>query len=228
MEKCDRDLDCMSRSRLVLDLGDFRHKKTSPIHLIHLFHETWTTMTMTTSTTTPAHAIIIPLSAWYIFPLPFSQTSLTVPWHRGHIRPLLHLSLNLLTVHPSLHLTILPSPSSVPLVEREFSSGYLAHIHQVNDNVHERLIDRLQIVHVKPTDPTQANGSGKVDVEDPVAKEATDFATNLPIFLKQLFSPTEGGETFEDKFNAITPSFVIYDVSCLFSYQNHCVEVNNG
>jgi hypothetical protein len=122
-------------------------------------------------------------------------TSLTC---RGHVRPLLHLSLNLLAVHPSLKLTLLLTPSVAPRVVKELSSASSSHVDSSS---------RLQIINVR------SERMKDVDTFDvaKMAEEAMDYATTLPDFFSFLY----GAKEIDGVVNAfdIPPSFVIFDVS---------------
>jgi hypothetical protein len=139
---------------------------------------------------------------------------------RGHVRPILHLALNILTLHPTLHLTLLLAPSVAPRVERELKSANFAHIHKAapptltgpspdgtpKPDGHST-VDRLQIIEVVSE---RLKDVGAWDAATMLG-EAQDYAATLPGIVSMLY----GGEQvdgFVNEFADIAPSFMIYDV----------------
>lgn len=130
---------------------------------------------------------------------------------RGHIRPLLHLSLNILVVHPGLHLTLLLAPSVVSQVKSELASPACAHIKVSSEDGVQPVTERLQVVEVRSAHfslPEQFTPAT-------MAQEAMDFAGILPAFLEALVvGKAKIGETnVSNKLAQFPPSFIIYDVS---------------
>ncbi|WWC63664.1 uncharacterized protein I303_106269 [Kwoniella dejecticola CBS 10117] len=158
----------------------------------------------------PSHFVVVPTAMW------------------GHLRPLLHLSLNLLTLHPNLHLTLLVTPSVLPRVEHELKSTSFAHIYTKspsgsgtstpNPNVHhttaqeqaqedKAIADRLQVITcISPEFDMPKEWSPEV-----IAQEGMDYAKTLPKFLQALASKEHKLDGTENKFEDIAPNFVVYD-----------------
>lgn len=133
---------------------------------------------------------------------------------RGHVRPLLHLSLNILDQHPDLYLTLLLAPSAVPRVEEELASPSLAHMHQSPNQDHSEspsLVDRLQVVPVRKTG---ADPAGQFALES-MANEAADFADAIPGFLRALCAREDfaaGPNPHINTFAALRPNFLLVSV----------------
>ncbi|WVW85290.1 hypothetical protein I302_107328 [Kwoniella bestiolae CBS 10118] len=163
----------------------------------------------------PAHFIVAPLAMW------------------GHLRPLLHLSLNLLSLHPHLHLTILVPPSTYPRVESELKSTSFAHIYTKspsssgastpNPGTHhvtpaeqesedKAIVDRLQVITCISPEfdlPEEWN-------PEKMAQEGIDYAKTLPTFVKALMSKEHRLDGTVNKFEDIAPNFMIYDCFLTF------------
>lgn len=123
------------------------------------------------------------------------------------MRPVLHLSLNMLTVNPNLYLTLLLAPSALKMVEKEIHSSNLSHIHQ-SDNGETPVIARLQMLQVS------ANGVISKDIADmDNQKEMEHFAGNLPKYFLALYNESNDVPGLENKFKGIPPTFAISDVS---------------
>nr|XP_019006455.1 uncharacterized protein I203_00043 [Kwoniella mangroviensis CBS 8507]OCF69916.1 hypothetical protein I203_00043 [Kwoniella mangroviensis CBS 8507] len=164
----------------------------------------------------PAHFVVVPLAMW------------------GHLRPLLHLSLNLLSLHPHLHLTILVTPSTAPRVESELKSTSFAHIYTkspsasgistpTSDTVagkathhttlaeqrHEdkAIVDRLQVITcISPKFHLPDQWTPET-----MAQEGIDYAKTLPSFIKGLMSREHRLDGTINKFEDIPLNFMIYD-----------------
>ncbi len=128
--------------------------------------------------------------------------------YRGHVRPFLHLSLNLLSVHPSLHLTFLVAPSVSPPITLELASPGLAHIHTPNSAGNEAIIDRLQIINVT----SQTIVMPEIWRPTTMAEEADDYAELFPDFLKPLLNGDKEINGSPHKFHNTIPSLLIFDV----------------
>lgn len=124
---------------------------------------------------------------------------------RGHLRPVLHLVVNLLTVHPNLHCTILLAPSISAKCNAELASPALAHIRQ-GDNPVE---NRLQCFHVMTPSQSEKDLFGRHPEE-----EAKEFGENLPRYLLKLFGKDGevGVEEMKNKFGDLEPTLGIFDV----------------
>ncbi|WWC93270.1 hypothetical protein V866_000103 [Kwoniella sp. B9012] len=170
----------------------------------------------------PAHFVAVPLAMW------------------GHLRPLLHLSLNLLSLHPHLHLTILVTPSTAPRVESELKSTSFAHIYTktpsasgtstpisetgpatvthhttLAEQQHEdkAIVDRFQIITcISPEFPLPDEWTPET-----MAQEGIDYARTLPSFIKALMSREYRVDGTINKFEDIPLSFMIYNASKLSS-----------
>lgn len=153
----------------------------------------------------PAHFVAIPLGAW------------------GHLRPHLHLLLNLLRVHPELHLTLLIQPSSLASVEKELKSVALQHSQPASLSARAdapelaasagapAVDDRMQLIVV--SSPGASNKAGFVP--DDMVAEAMNFAKLLPDFLKGAFAGERKlgvGHMAENRFADVPVSFVMYDL----------------
>lgn len=122
---------------------------------------------------------------------------------------MLHLTIQLLSLHPNLHVTYLVSPPVNSRVKTELASANLAHIHQCDDGAD--IISRLQLIEVDPS--KTAHVQGLLQLEDMAAK-AMAFAGEIAAFFAVLFGGQEKGKViFENKFKDIQPTCVIHDVS---------------
>ncbi|WWC90400.1 uncharacterized protein L201_005335 [Kwoniella dendrophila CBS 6074] len=163
----------------------------------------------------PSHFVVVPLGMW------------------GHLRPLLHLSLNLLHLHSNLHLTILIPPSIKPRVDSELKSNSFAHIYtkspsnsgtsspDKNHHLHhyhktdkeeqekenKAIVDRLQII----TCISEEFELPKEWSPETMAKESMDYAKTVPLFLKSLLSEQHNLDHTINKFQDIPPNFMIFD-----------------
>ncbi|WWC71262.1 uncharacterized protein I206_105215 [Kwoniella pini CBS 10737] len=158
----------------------------------------------------PSHFIVVPTAMW------------------GHLRPLLHLSLNLITLHPNLHLTLLVTPSILPRVEHELKSTSFAHIYtksppgpgtsSPNPDLHhitpqeqiqedKAIADKLQIITcISPEFNLPKEWSAET-----MAQEGMDYAQTVPKFIKALVSKEHRLAEVENKYDDIPPNFLIYD-----------------
>ncbi len=107
---------------------------------------------------------------------------------RGHLRPLLHFTFNLCTVHPSLQITLLVDPVMSPRIVQELAE----HPHPPS------VLDRIQIIEI-----VEVNNTDIVDDLKASGKET------MPIYLKALFQG--GGPEIETKFGP--PTLAVFDVS---------------
>ncbi|OCF57763.1 hypothetical protein L486_05228 [Kwoniella mangroviensis CBS 10435] len=165
-----------------------------------------------------AHFVVVPLAMW------------------GHLRPLLHLSLNLLSLHPHLHLTILVTPSTAPRVESELKSTSFAHIYTKSTSASgtstpisgtgpgttthhtslaeqqeedKAIVDRLQIITCICISP-EFHLPDEWTPET-MAQEGIDYAKTLPSFIKALMSRRHRFDGTRNKFEDIPLNFMIYD-----------------
>lgn len=132
---------------------------------------------------------------------------------RGHVRPLLNLSVNLLALHLNLNLTLLLTPSASLRVAKELESTSFSYLREINASdapapKDKRIIDRLQVIDVKspsfvlPEEFTFMN----------LMEEAEDFVETLPDFLKPMFGGKEvNGKP--NKFVERSPDLIVFDVS---------------
>ncbi|WVQ81833.1 hypothetical protein IAT38_003960 [Cryptococcus sp. DSM 104549] len=121
----------------------------------------------------------------------------------GHIRPLLDLCINLLTLHPDLSVTLLLSPSVTPRVEQELRNG----------DDHKHIASRLQLITCVSKDfdmPTTFH-------PEMMAKEAMDYAAVIPAFVKDLMEGNAEVQGTANKFKGVTPDFMIYDIFQTFA-----------
>ncbi|WVQ84178.1 hypothetical protein IAT38_006325 [Cryptococcus sp. DSM 104549] len=133
------------------------------------------------------HAVVVPQSLW------------------GHTRPLLHLCLNLLTLHPNLRITFLLSPSAVPRIEGELLT--VPHVHLPSGS-EPPLISRLQLVKCVSADlhlPKEFS-------PETMMKEAMDYAAVMPAFAKDLCEGRGEVQGAENKFTGVPVNFVIHDL----------------
>ena len=129
---------------------------------------------------------------------PLQVTSPKPIFSRGHLRPLLLLSINLLAFHPDLHITLLASPLESSRVKKELTT----HAGETD------LIDRFQVIDVKS--PTF---SVTDEVDFTIMMEiAADFAATLPAYFKMLIKGDRRIDEFDNKFHAMRPCFAVYDV----------------
>ncbi|WVQ68570.1 uncharacterized protein L199_006779 [Kwoniella botswanensis] len=176
----------------------------------------------------PAHFVVVPLAMW------------------GHLRPLLQLSLNLLFLHPHLHLTILVTPSTALRVESELKSTSFAHIYTkspsgsgISSPISETgagkathhttlaeqqqedkaIVDRLQVITcISPEFHLPDEWTPET-----MAQEGRDYARTLPSFIKALMSRGHRLDGTINKFEDIPLSFMIYDC-----FQTFIPNVMNG
>lgn len=130
---------------------------------------------------------------------------------RGHVRPLLHTSLNILVAHPGLHLTLLLIPSVIKQVESELASPACAYIYQTPQDGTKGISGRLQIIPVHSPQfelPEQFS-------PNTMAEEAMDFAQAVPSFLESVIlgKPEVDGTKDVNKFAHLPPNFIVFDVS---------------
>jgi hypothetical protein len=120
--------------------------------------------------------------------------------------------LNLLVVHPQLHLSIFATPSISVRVKKELESEKLVHLHVATKDsttaaAVPAVVNRLQIIPVSSANLKDADFS-----MDAITQEAVLFAENLPQFMIELFKST-GQAIWTNKFANIRPNFVVFDVS---------------
>ncbi|KAK4690044.1 hypothetical protein P7C73_g46, partial [Tremellales sp. Uapishka_1] len=108
----------------------------------------------------PAHFVVVPLAAW------------------GHVRPLLHLVLNLVSIHPTLRVTLLCTPSISIKIKSELNSAVLEHLHAPASSGVAAVTDRVQIIDVKSPDLQAIGFSGET-----MLQEAMDYAKLFQSFV---------------------------------------------
>ncbi|OCF35788.1 hypothetical protein I316_02280 [Kwoniella heveanensis BCC8398] len=152
----------------------------------------------------PAHVVVVPGAMW------------------GHLRPIVHLSLNLLALYPELHLTFLLAPSSTARVQQELEKLY-SHTYTPSSShspkpdsdgdatppkEEKAVADRVQVVTCISEEfdmPAQFS-------PETFGKEAMDYAQTLPSFLRALFGKEHAIDGTINKFEGVAPNFLIYDL----------------
>lgn len=128
---------------------------------------------------------------------------------RGHLRPMLHLCIQLLTIHPSLRITMLLSPASAPRCRTEVASSAFDHLRRSDTEAagpdHLAVLDRLQMLNVSHAKESNILGTQLMENE---------MVDALPDYVATLFG-AEGRELNEqeNKFKGRKPSMMMYDVS---------------
>lgn len=128
---------------------------------------------------------------------------------------MLHLAINLITVHPNLHLSLLLAPSVTPRVAQELKSSWFRHVHVASAEGETRSInDRIQILPVSDTDlVVEEIDFAKFGFED-INQEAITYAAQLPNFVQPLLTGArEINSKLVNKFDGIPLGFGIFDVS---------------
>ncbi|KAI9637601.1 uncharacterized protein MKK02DRAFT_43527 [Dioszegia hungarica] len=140
-----------------------------------------------------SHAVFVPFAAW------------------GHVRPLLHLVVQLVTLHPQLKATILLCPTVAPRVHKELASANLSHTRNTTDGA--SALGRVQLVEVQVKDAgTNEPGKPKDLVAD-MAADAIAYAEAISGYLAALFGEgAPGAPILGDKFKDIKPNMVIFDM----------------
>ncbi|WWD19335.1 hypothetical protein CI109_103794 [Kwoniella shandongensis] len=138
----------------------------------------------------PAHFVVVPQAMW------------------GHVRPILQLSLNLVTLHPHLHLTLLLAPSVKPRVEQELKSLGLS-LPKGDASESETIMDRVQIIDCI------SNDFHLPEVWHPATmlEEAINYGATLPAFIKLLYGggADEKVQGVVNKWTGIEPTAVMFD-----------------
>lgn len=133
---------------------------------------------------------------------------------------MLHLAINLLTIHPNLHLSLLLAPSVIPLVEHELASSWFQHVHVERASGSEdgmtSIMQRVQILPVAdPSLDLDKFDVSKTSFEN-VTAEAMAYAKWVPEFVAPLLKGEEKvAGKFDNKFKGIEVGFCVHDVSCL-------------
>lgn len=117
------------------------------------------------------------------------------------MRPLIHFSVQLLRVHPSLRITVLLSPTTSPRARGEIQSPFFNSLRHPDGSA--SVFDRLQLLDVTP---------GQTRNIDILMEE--EMIGAMPDYVAALFG-AEGGDLHgqTNKFPDLKPSAVIYDVS---------------
>ncbi|WVQ95242.1 hypothetical protein IAU59_002337 [Kwoniella sp. CBS 9459] len=151
----------------------------------------------------PAHFVVVPGGMW------------------GHLRPIIHLSLNLLALQPELHLTLVLAPSSTARVQKELEKLY-SHTYTSSPEPNatatgeaepekagnESVSERVQVITCISKEYDLPTEFGP----ESFAKEAMDYAQTLPAFLRALFGKEHAIDGTTNKFEGIAPNFLIYDL----------------
>ncbi|WVQ71238.1 hypothetical protein IAR50_000763 [Cryptococcus sp. DSM 104548] len=95
-----------------------------------------------------------------------------VPAAMGHIRPLLHLVVNLLALHPHLHATFLLTPSIAPRLEKDLEK-LTRHLEKQSVAGTKFIADRLQTIIRARADTMQEY------TPDGMNKEGMEFVSNV-------------------------------------------------
>ena len=144
------------------------------------------------------------------------------------MRPLLHLAINLLTVHEGLHLTLLLFPEVAEATERELRSPSFAHVfpkssppsHESDTTLaaspphtNKAVSSRFQLFTVDIQEQTQKDTGGYASKEMDEHAQTRDVMLG---YLSWLFA--QKGDNYRgntNSFSDLYPSFAIFDVSCL-------------
>lgn len=142
------------------------------------------------------------------------------------MRPLLHLTVQLLALHPKLHITHLLSPTVAPRVKAELASSGFAYVYETDlsgkDSVGtSSVLDRIQLIEVQVA-PNSDGIAGepappkKGDLVEGLAAGAAPYAAAIAGYFSVLFGNAggQGGAAdIDNKFKDIVPTCVVYDVS---------------
>ncbi|WVR09336.1 hypothetical protein IAU60_006402 [Kwoniella sp. DSM 27419] len=138
----------------------------------------------------PGHLVVLPSPMW------------------GHLRPLLHLVVNLITLHPRLHLSLLVTHSAGKRINKELQGASFVHIHEARADSAETIADRIQVI---PCYTKEYNTEAEWHAQS-IGIEGMDYAKSLFGFLSMVFNKDAGIEGVVNKFEAITPGLVIFDL----------------
>jgi hypothetical protein len=127
--------------------------------------------------------------------------------YRGHVRPLLHLTIQLLLLHPNLRVTYLLSPAVDARIQAELASTNLAYVHDGSGR--SNVLERMQLV---PVSPNEKSDAPEVLLTDMAAK-AELYAQAIGAYFAALFGRADGKGMFDNKFKDAKPTCVIFDVS---------------
>ncbi|ODO07549.1 hypothetical protein L198_01128 [Cryptococcus wingfieldii CBS 7118] len=131
------------------------------------------------------HILIVPAAMW------------------GHFRPLLHLGINLLTLHPDLRATFLITPSIAPRLEKDLEQ-LVADLTIGTTPVAERLQTIICV-------PKGSDASREFKAED-MGKEVVEFASVMPEIISGLYDANYNSNGTLNKFEGLPPSLVLYDM----------------
>lgn len=139
-----------------------------------------------------SHLLVVPLQAW------------------GHLRPTLHLSVQLAQLHKGLHVSLLLDPESAKRAAAEFRAPAFASIHQHEQtsdgtNVKESVMDRIQVIPVLSKAPEEA------DTLTRIAQAAQLFVETLPTYLTALIEGKGELPDHINRFRHLPPSCLLYD-----------------
>ncbi|TYJ51285.1 hypothetical protein B9479_008154, partial [Cryptococcus floricola] len=140
---------------------------------------------MTLVTPDTKHIVIVPAAMW------------------GHIRPLLHLAINLLTLHPDLCVTFLITPSIAPRLQKDLEQS-VADLTIGTTPVAER----LQTIVCMP----KGSDASKEFKHDDMGKEVVEFASVMPEIISGLYDANYNINGTLNKFEGLPPSLVLYDM----------------
>ncbi|ODN77735.1 hypothetical protein L202_04876 [Cryptococcus amylolentus CBS 6039] len=143
--------------------------------------------------TAPKHLVLVPVAMW------------------GHIRPLLHLVVNLLTLHPNLHATFLLTPSIAPRLEKDLEhlTSHLGQQSVVDISTGSKPIaERLQTF----TCAHEGTEPSKEFTPDVMKKEGVDFANVLPGIISGLYDGKHNIGGTLNKFEGLPPTLFLFDM----------------
>ncbi|WVQ72686.1 hypothetical protein IAR50_002246 [Cryptococcus sp. DSM 104548] len=146
-------------------------------------------------TTTPNHLVVVPLAMW------------------GHMRPLIHLTVNLLTLHPNLHATFLLTPSIAPRFT-EHLEHLISHLRKQSAIADELpagtkpVADRLQTILCAHKGFDATKGFSPEDMK----MEAETFAIVMPKVISGLYVGKYDVEGTLNKVEGMPPDMIVYDM----------------
>ncbi|WVQ72903.1 hypothetical protein IAR50_002465 [Cryptococcus sp. DSM 104548] len=144
-------------------------------------------------TTALKHLVLVPVAMW------------------GHVRPLLNLAVNLLALHPNLHVTFLLTPSIAPRLEKDLehlTSHIEKHTAANLASGTKPIADRLQTI----TCSHEAFVTSKEFSPDGMMKEGQSFASVLPEVISGLYDAKYDIEGTKNKFEGVPPDMFLFDM----------------
>lgn len=123
---------------------------------------------------------------------------------------MLHMTVNLLILHPELHCTALLPPSSRARIYEELESDSFDRVRQKASNGYA-IIDRLQLMDVAKEPPVAA---GERDLNNTM-NEAADHASLVPQFILPLLVGDKQVQGIKNRFDHIPLRFIVYNVGSM-------------